>query len=210
MGLFVSVSAVISVTQTDVARALSEHVHAKHGIFQAEPRSPDDDDTMVIASANGNTTLLFPGNDLSWWETSQALSKILTAPVFAFHIHDSDLWMYELYKDGQKIDGFNPLPDYWMEISAEERRAYRGNAQMVAACVPGVDAAAISNYFVTWDVDADAPDKAYPTDKYACGDEWQLLDFMKKLKLPYPLDAAGKPAGPTYEFIIPSPPKPVK
>ena len=210
MGLFVSVSAVIGVAQADVTRALSTFVGTRHGVFQAEPRSPDDDDTMVIASASGNTTVFFPGNDLSWWETSQALSKMLKAPVFAFHIHDSDLWMYELYKNGEKIDGFNPVPDYWMEISDQERHAYRGNAQVVASCVPGVDAAEISKYFVTWDLNADAPARAYPTDEHAYGDEWQLLDFMKKLKLPYPLDAAGKPAGETYEFIIPSPPKPVK
>jgi hypothetical protein len=203
MGQFVSVSGVIGVERNHVAVALARHVELKHGVFQPEPRAPEDDDTLVLCSANGNTTVFFPGNDLSWWETSQALSKILAAPVFAFHIHDSDLWMYELYRNGEKVDAFNPIPDYWMEISEEERRGYQGSAETVARCVPGVAARELSRYFVTWDLDDDKPGKAYATDQHPYGDEWQMLDFMKKLGLPYPINTDGTPAGPTYEFIIP-------
>lgn len=205
MGEFVSVSGVIGADRREVLEALHTQVALKRGILEAEPTSIADDDTMVLCSAHGNTTIFFPENDLSWWETSQALSQLLSVPVFAFHIHDGDLWMYELYRNGEKIDAFNPIPDYWIEISDQERRDYQGNARVVCECVPAVAPADISDYFVTWDLNDDKPGKAYPADEHAYGEAWQLLDFMRKLKLPYPLDEEGKPRGPTYQFIIPRP-----
>ncbi|MEI9998402.1 MAG: hypothetical protein WDO13_04190 [Verrucomicrobiota bacterium] len=206
MGLFLSISGVMQTDKGAVVEALARQVSLKHGIFQAEPRATVDDDTLVLCAAHGNTTIYFPANDLSWWETSQALSRWLKTAVFAFHIHDGDLWMYELYKDGEKIDAFNPIPDYWMEISEEERESYRGDASVVAGCVPHLKAADIAKYFITWDLNEDKPRKAYTSDKHAYCDEWQLLDFMSKLKLPYPLGERGEPLGPTYEFIIPQSP----
>jgi hypothetical protein len=41
--------------------------------------------------------------------------------------------------------------------------------------------------------------KAYPTDEFA-QEDWQLLDFMKKLKLPYPIDDDGNPKGQVYKL----------
>jgi hypothetical protein len=205
MGQFISVSGIIGADLPDVVAALEHQVRLKHGIFQAETRNVDDDDTLVLHSAHGNTSIFFPANDMSWWETSQAVSRSLKAAVFAFHIHDSDLWMYELYRNGEKRGAFNPIPDYWMELSEKERTYYAGDARAVADCVPGLKVADIKKYLVTWDKNAKDPGKAYPSDEHPYGDEWQLLDFMRKLKLPYPLDAKGNPLGPTYEFIIPAP-----
>jgi hypothetical protein len=205
MGLFLSVSGVINADKADVARALAEHVASKRGILEAESRSPEDDDTLVLCSEHGNTTVYFPANDLSWWETSQAVSRLLKRAVFAFHIHDGDLWMYELYKNGAKIDAFNPVPDYWMELSEQERASYKGNAKAVSECAPHVKAVEIARYLVIWDLENEEATKAYASDEHAYGSEWQLLDFMKKLRLPYPLNSKGQPRGPTYEFIIPAP-----
>ena len=52
----------------------------------------------------------------------------------------------------------------------------------------------IENYLVSWDsLDWDSLEKAYPSDEFEIGDCWQLLDFMKKIKLPYPIDDNGNP-----------------
>lgn len=114
--------------------------------------------------------------------------------------------MYELYKNGDRVDGFNPIPDYWIEeISDEERESYKGNAETVSKYIPSVKPEDIERYLVTWDLEADEDPKAYPSDEYPQGDEWQMLDFMNKLHLPYPLDGAGKPLGQIYRFVIPPP-----
>jgi len=58
---------------------------------------------------------------LEWDESSAFLSRELQAPVFSFHIHDGDLWMYILHVNGLAVDQFNPVPDYWDDqISSEE------------------------------------------------------------------------------------------
>jgi hypothetical protein len=206
MGLFLALSGVIGVNEIDVVTALSGYAKAKHGIFRPEPRTHEDDDTLVVYSAHGNTSLLFPQNSTDWWDVSQALSLLLKRSVLSLHIHDGDFWMYILYRNGVQIDGFNPIPDYWIEdISNEERESYKGNAAVVCKCIPGIQPGAIEKYFVTWNVDSDEELKAYPEDKYPCGTDWQMLDFMEKLSLPYPLDSNGRNLGSTYKFSIPVP-----
>jgi hypothetical protein len=111
--------------------------------------------------------------------------------------------MYVLFKDGEMIDQFNPIPDYWRELDDRERQKWNGNAAVVAQCVPGLSAAQVANYLVRWDDEifgSDDRKKAYPTDEYFYGSDWQLVDFMKKLGLDYPLGEGGEPRGDTYRF----------
>lgn len=207
MGLFLALAGVIDVQEANVIAALSDYTKIKNGIFQTEKRSTDEEDTLVVHSANGNTCLLFPSNFMQWWETSEALSLSLKKAVLSLHIHDEDLWMYILYKNGIQIDAFNPIPDYWTDnVSEQEREANRGNVEIVSRCVHGIQPSDIEKYFVTWDLDSDNEVKAYPEDKYPYGDCWQMLDFMKKLRLPYPMNSSGQPLGSTYQFKIPPPP----
>jgi hypothetical protein len=117
MGLFVAIAGVFDAKEADVISALSGYAKAKNGTFRAEALSQDNDDASVIYSSNGNTAFLFPQNSLDWWDASQSISLLLKKVVLALHIHDGDLWMYELYKNGNKVDGFNPIPDYWTHIS---------------------------------------------------------------------------------------------
>ena len=55
------------------------------------------------------------------------------------------------------------------------------------------------NYLVRWDLDAEEQIKAYPDDEFG-QEDWQLLDFMKKLGFPYPIDYEWRPIGDTYRF----------
>lgn len=47
--------------------------------------------------------------------------------------------------------------------------------------------------------DEEETEKAYSTDQYG-QEEWQLIDFMNKLTLPYPLDDNGNPKGLTFKL----------
>ncbi len=57
----------------------------------------------------------------------------------------------------------------------------------------------IEKYLVRWDLDAEDSIKAYSNDDFG-QEDWQLLDFMRKLGLPYPMDDNGAPKGPTYKI----------
>ena len=65
--------------------------------------------------------------------------------------------------------------------------------------IPGLNSKEIENYITRWDLDSEENNKAYPDDEFT-NEDWQLLDFMKKLKLPYPLDDNFQPKGRVYKL----------
>jgi len=199
MGLFLSLTSVIGKTEEEVANSLAKYASAAGGGLSIEGLPVDNDNCFVIEQANGNTTILNSSAYLDWDSSSAFISKDLTAPVFSFHIHDGDLWMYILYVDGKQLDQFNPVPDYWDEdMSDEDIVSWKGNAAIVAKYAGPVQPSAIANYLKRWDLDAEEIGKAYPDDEYD-NEDWQLLDFMRKLGLPYPLYDDGMPSGHTYK-----------
>src|SRR5262249_21163919 len=150
------------------------------GSLEEEDLTIEDDGCLAVSEGVGGVTVLYPGDFIDWDSAAQYLSKRLRKPVFSFHIHDGDLWMYLLYANGELVDQFNPLPDYWQELQDEERRSWRGNAAEVARRVPGLTPQQIANYLVPWGdevFEASERKKAYPTDQYHYGDDWQLIDF---------------------------------
>jgi hypothetical protein len=77
-------------------------------------------------------------------------------PVFSFHIHDGDFWMYILYFDGEVVDRFNPIPDYWNDnvstITEEEIDSWKGHAEVLTDYIPGLGIKQIENYLIRWDL----------------------------------------------------------
>jgi hypothetical protein len=200
MGMFLSMTSVVGKSKSELVDSLSKYAAANGGGLAEEELSIENDNCCVLEEAYGNTTIFNPYAFLQWDESSEFLSRDLNAPVFSFHIHDGDLWMYSLYVNGELVDQFNPIPDYWTEdISDQERLSWRGNAEIVAKYLITVEQADIEKYLVNWDLDAEESIKAYDTDEYV-QEDWQLLDFMKKSKLPYPLDDNGNPKAQTYKL----------
>lgn len=201
MGLFLSLTSVIGKTESEVTKSLANYARSVDGGLEKEDLSIDNTNCCVIEEANGNTTIFNPFYYLEWDNSAEYISKELNAPVFSFHIHDGDFWMYILFVNGETVDQFIPIPDYWDEdVSDAELAAWKGNAAIIASYIQYVTVAAIENYLVRWDPDAEDQPKAYPTDESPTGDEWQLLDFMKKLRLPFPLDDHLKPKASTYKL----------
>lgn len=198
MGMFLALSGIIGKTEEEVAPALASYAASVGGGLLREDAPERHDNFCVLGVADGNTTVLYPDHFPDWDDASTFLSKALKAPVFSLHIHDGDLWMYTLYADGKIVDRFNPVPDYWEEVSARERKMWKGNARVVAQYIPGLKPEDIGRYLTTWDLDAEG-EKAYPDDAYGTED-WQLLDFMRRLKLPYPLTDEGRAKGTVYKL----------
>ena len=82
--------------------------------------SDDQDETIICKMAEG-------------------LSKKLRTAVVAFLVHDSDVAMYWLYRDGKLADEFNSAPDYFGEsVSKATRARVRGKSEALRPlCVEG-------------------------------------------------------------------------
>jgi hypothetical protein len=207
MGLFLSMSGVVGGDKQSVVKALRAYAESKQGSIVEEAHPGADDDCLVLAVGTGGVTVVYPGNFLEWDDASQELSRQTGNPVFSFHIHDGDLWMYLLFKDGEVVDCFNPIPDYWQEVDDRERHAWRGDSAVLAEHVPGLQPEQIVNYLMNWNDDllmSDVRRKAYPNDEFFYGDDWQLVDFMSRVGLVYPSDDDGGTHGDTYQFVIES------
>jgi hypothetical protein len=201
MGQFLALSSVIGKTQNEVVNSLANYAISVNGGLQQENHiNSDTANCCIVEEANGNTSIFYPDDYLEWDDSAEFISRELNATVFSFHIHDSDLWMYVLYYNGQVIDKFNPVPDYWEDnLPEEEINNWKGDAQVITQFIPYIKSGEIDKYLVRWDMEEEEPSKAYPTDEFVQG-EWQLTDFMKKLKLPYPIDDDGNPKGQTYKL----------
>lgn len=205
MGLFLSMSGVIGADEAAVVTALRDYAIARNGNLTPEPLTTKDDGCLVISQGIGGVTVLYPGDFFDWENASEYLSRELRTSAFSFHIHDGDLWMYVLFDNGREVDQFNPVPDYWDEN--EDRSAWQGNAKEVATRVPGLNPESISKYLVQWGDDvfeSDERKKAYPDDRFCYGDDWQLVDFMNRLGLVYPVGDDGSPHGESYRFTCES------
>jgi hypothetical protein len=204
MGLFLAMSGVVGGSGTSVVDALRTYAESNEGSLKAEKLTTDDDVCLVISEGMNGVTVMYPSGFYEWDNAAQHLSQQLAKPVFSFHIHDGDFWMYSLYEKGEIVDQFNPVPDYWGDLDEEERRTWQGDATKVARLVPGLSPERVSKYLVQWGNDvfeSDRRKKAYPTDQFHYGDDWQLIDFMNQLKLPYPVDDRGDLHGITYSFV---------
>jgi hypothetical protein len=201
MGTFLALSSFIGKTKSEVVNSLTNYAKSVGGgLLQEENINSDTPNCCIVEEANGNTSIFYPDGYLEWDNSSEFLSKELNTKVFSFHIHDGDLWMYVLYSVGQVIDQFNPIPDYWEEnISEKEIESWKGNSEEIANAFPFIKRSDIDRYLVRWNLDEEEPSKAYPTDEFT-KEDWQLVDFMTKLKLPYPLDDNGNPKGDTYKL----------
>ena len=141
----------------------------------------------LVPGNDGKTLVMFPEYADGVSETCRKASDELSCPVFYLHVHDGDLWLYELFDCGHDVDRFNTDPDYWGEISAAERSRWQGNPEVIAQVWPEIEEGDVRRYLVDHsrgDFDPDA--KAYATDKFSYWDCWQLSDFMAKLGVPYP------------------------
>lgn len=120
MGLFLSMSGLAGATRPEVEGALNAYASARGGSFQEGGGPFESPDVMAVVGGEGrNFTVLYPWNFFEWDDASAFLSRTLGTPVISLHVHDEDLWMYTLFVDGEGVDHFNPIPDYWSDGMSE-------------------------------------------------------------------------------------------
>lgn len=199
MGLFLDVMGIIGRNDVDVESSLKNYLNSVSGGLEISDIDSSHKNFCVIESKKSNTTIFYPAYFTDWYACSQFISKDLITTVFSCHIHDGDLWMYTMYVNGEIKDRFCPIPDYWDEnISQDEIESWIGDAEILAKHVPGLEIKNIEKYLVKWYLDKEEQ-KAYPDDEFTNCD-WQLVDFLKKLDLPYPIDNEGHARGKIFKM----------
>src|SRR5579859_5889715 len=103
MGQFLSMSGVVHASEAAVVKALRAYAEDKGGSLEQAELTTEDDGCLVISQGVGGVTVLYPVDFFDWDGVTQSLSQRLNTPVFFFHIHDSDLWMYSLYEKGDIV-----------------------------------------------------------------------------------------------------------
>jgi hypothetical protein len=203
MGLFLSASGVIGAGQDMVERSISSFASGRDGTFEPRAGTTNDPNIAVIAESGINTTILYPREFMAYEDLSRHLSSDLQVPVFWFHIHDGDLWMFVLFDKGEQVTQFNPIPAYWQEVTPEEHRRWSGDAQVVCQHVSGVSADRINRYFVEWTEEVTGGgERAYPEDRFPYGVDWQMTDFMRRVGLQYPVRDDGSTDGRTFRLRV--------
>ena len=81
-------------------------------------------------------------------------------------------------------------------MSTEEIDEQKGNPKLISELMPNVKIEDIDKYLVRWNLEEDEY-KAYPEDEFENID-WQVVDFMKKVRLEYPIDDSDKPKGKVF------------
>ena len=198
-------SAAIGAGRDAVVDGLRSFAEARGGSIAQSARALDEPNTLALSADGGNCVALYPWEFLEWEEASEHLSIHLNGPVFFFHIHDGDFWVLVLFDKGRRVTQFNPIPAYWDDnISAKERASWAGDADAIAACVPGISAEAIRPYFCEWHLPAhNREGRAFPDDQFEFNDCDQLRDFLRRIGVQYPLNENFDPLGETFEFIAP-------
>jgi hypothetical protein len=73
---------------------------------------------------------IYPAANAS--RVARYLARRWPAEILATAVFDDDIFAYEYFRDGKRADRYNSAPDYFKEVSEEERRALRGRPRRLA------------------------------------------------------------------------------
>ena len=127
---------------------------------------------------NDGVNILLNRHCFGYEELAKELSLCITQPVLLLYIYDDDFWGYFFYENGNELDRFNPMPDYFEDVSEEERESFSGNSKIISKYF-NVNEEDIKNYLIPWNMEN--REKAYEDDTCDPCSCWQMADFMKKL-----------------------------
>lgn len=196
MGLYLAMSSVVGANTAEVESTVRDYVATRHGSLERAAAGLPEEQEARLLESEGGVTFVYPNYFTEWDEVSAKLSVDLKKPVFSFHIHDGDLWMFVLFVNGEEAVKFNPIPFYWEELEPDERAKWLPSPADVARYVPGVQAERLAPYLVEWPEDG-LPGKAHPNDEFEFID-WQVVDFMRQLRFRYPAPGQGV----SYSFKV--------
>jgi len=175
----------------DVCFSLATFNNEIDGIFRATEDSDDKDNILKLFPLNsGNVFVELGESHYSADKYLEYISMKLARPVIYFLMGSDELWFYELFVNGAKIDTM--YSNLNVGLTDEERRIGKGSPGILAKYW-NCDRRTIENYYRNrGDLGkSELERKAYPEDKYEYWNEWQMTDFMNKLDIHYPYSENG-------------------
>ena len=145
--------------------------------------------------------------------SAEALSKAGRCPVLLLYIYDGDYWGYDFFDNGERVDSFNPCPDYFGTPTESQRRRLEGKPEDLTDFFPAASKE-IRSYLRFWTEDLLEEERfARPGDRFPYGDCWQMTDFTACLGYPWPFDGEREtvPPQPALREILDKrlPPRPM-
>lgn len=175
MGLFLQTAIIQNCNSTLAGASIKkiENMLQSYDLNSMECKYKEQDNCVQI---------LFNENSSGYEKLAECLSKEVGRPVLLLYIYDGDYWGYYFYNNGEFLDAFNPIPDYFGDVSDEEREKSSGNSAIIAQYFK-IDEAEIKDYLVEWTAEKEEnfEDTIYEDDEFGQCEDWQLADFMKKL-----------------------------
>src|SRR5436305_1544951 len=104
MGGFLTIAGTANTKLPDLEAALRSYAVAEGGKFTRAPKGIDTGAAVITSGDAGRLSLLCPAGYQKCDKLAAFLSKKLKTPVFLFHIHDGDFWMYWLFAAGKEVD----------------------------------------------------------------------------------------------------------
>lgn len=192
MGLFLQAAIMPGCKEADARAAVTTVAEKYSCSFDELEKGDSAEDAMMISdlipdecqymeNANG-VSILFNEDCIGYDSLAKAVSRESGKAILLLYIYDEDYWGYWLYDKGESIDEFNPVPDYFEDLSEEKLQRLKGNADIIANYFH-VEKSSIEKYLVRWSEET-VDEKAYEDDAFGYGD-WQMADFMRKLGYPY-------------------------
>lgn len=199
MGTFISMSGIINKSQEEVLQALSSYFKYQHKKLKLTALNTEIYKLFLLYENENNSIILYPKNFSEYNEIALYLADVFSSPIINFNIYNDNLWTYEVYFNGQIIDYFNPIAQ---RTDNKSDKVYVGNPKIVCNFCHKVELNDIKEYYRLWTNELIInKQKAYSDDEFAYGENWQVVDFMRKLNLKYPITDEEETIGSAFKLI---------
>ena len=91
---------------------------------------------FYVAAPERGWVAVYPSDAGQDPTVSESLAQRLGGPVLHMVLHDSDLVAYSFFREGVLLDSFVSIPDYFEDMSEEERRQVAGRPELLAEILP--------------------------------------------------------------------------
>ena len=91
---------------------------------------------FLLGPAFNGWTSVFPSDSGQSDRISLEIAKLVPNDIFHLIVHDDDIFAYYFYRDGRLIDQYNSCPDYFNEVSEEEKQRCQGRPELFQDLLP--------------------------------------------------------------------------
>ncbi len=96
----------------------------------------ESDNRFLVGPALNGWVSIFPNNSGQSDDISSQIAKLIPNDIFHLIVHDDDIFSYYFYRNGTLSDQYNSCPDYFHEVSDEEKRQCKGRPELFQDLLP--------------------------------------------------------------------------